>query len=120
MSHTIARIQTSQRLSRAIVFNEIAFLAGVTADDTNEDIQGQTRQVLRKIEYFLKEAGSETSRMLTAQIWLKDIARDFEEMNAIWDSWTVPGAAPTRATAQCEMAEPEILIEIVVSAAIIR
>lgn len=120
MSNNIKRIQTSQRLSRAVVFNEMVFLAGVTADDTSEDIKGQTQQVLRKIEHYLGEAGSEKGRMLTAQIWLKDIARDFEDMNEIWDGWTASGAAPTRATAQCEMAEPEILIEIVVSAATVR
>jgi len=39
-------------------------------------------------------------------------------MNEIWDAWTAPNAAPTRATAQCEMAAPDILVEIVVSAAL--
>lgn len=120
MNNNIKRFQTSKRLSRVVVFNEMIFLAGVTADDTSEDIRGQTRQVLQKIEQHLGRAESAKERILTAQIWLKDIGRDFEGMNEVWDSWTSPEAAPTRATAQCEMAEPEILVEIVVSAATIR
>jgi enamine deaminase RidA (YjgF/YER057c/UK114 family) len=39
-------------------------------------------------------------------------------MNEVWDAWTAPGAAPTRATAQCEMGAPEILVEIIVTAAV--
>ena len=114
----IERIDTSRRLSRAIIYNGTVFLAGVTAGDCSESIKGQTRQVLQKIEGHLSKAGTNKSCLLTAQIWLKDIARDFEDMNEIWDSWTAPDAAPTRATAQCEMAEPDILVEIVVTAAI--
>lgn len=57
-------------------------------------------------------------RMLSAQIWIKDIAKDFAGMNEIWDAWTAPNAAPTRATAQCEMGAPGVLVEIIVTAAI--
>lgn len=114
----ITRIDTTERLSRAVIHNRTVFLAGVTADDCAADIAGQTRQVLQKIEAQLARAGTDKSMLLTAQIWLKDIARDFDGMNTVWDAWTVPAAAPTRATAQCEMAEPDILVEIVVTAAI--
>lgn len=115
---SITRIETSSRVSRVVVHNGIAFLAGVTADNCEDDIQGQTRQVLVKIEQHLERAGTDKSRLLTAQIWLKNIARDFEGMNAVWDSWTAPHNAPTRATAQCEMADADILVEIIVSAVV--
>lgn len=115
---SITRIETGRRLSRAVVHNGVVALAGVTADDCDADIRGQTRQVLDKIEVYLAKAGTDKDRLLTAQIWLKDIARDFEAMNAVWDTWTAPDGAPTRATAQCEMADPEILVEIVVTAAV--
>lgn len=113
----ITRIDTNSRLSRAVVCNDLVFLAGVTADDCSEDIVGQTQQVLQKIEHFLAKASSNKRHLLTAQIWLKNIARDFDGMNGVWDGWTAPNAAPTRATAQCEMATPNILVEIVVTAA---
>jgi len=114
----IQRIATDPRRSRAVVYHGIVFVGGQTADDRSQDIRGQTRQTLAKIEKFLAEAGTDKSRLLTAQIWIKDIKNDFAGMNEIWDAWTAPNAAPTRATAQCEMAAPDILVEIVVSAAL--
>jgi enamine deaminase RidA (YjgF/YER057c/UK114 family) len=39
-------------------------------------------------------------------------------MNEIWDSWTAPNEAPARATAQCEMGAPDVLVEILVIAAV--
>lgn len=114
----IVRIATDKRRSRAVVYNGMVFIGGQTADDRSQDIRGQTRQTLAKIERFLAEAKTDKSRLLTAQIWIKDIKNDFAGMNEIWDAWTAPDAAPTRATAQCEMAAPDVLVEIVVTAAI--
>lgn len=113
----IVRIATDPRRSRAVVYNGMVFVGGQTADDRSQDIRGQTRQTLAKIEKFLAEAGTDKSRLLTAQIWIKDLARDFSGMNEVWDAWTAPGAAPTRATAQCEMGAPDVLVEIIVTAA---
>ena len=114
----ITRIATDVRRSRAIVYNGMVFVGGQTADDRSQDIRGQTRQTLAKIEKFLADAGTDKTRLLTAQIWIKDLERDFAGMNEVWDAWTAPGAAPTRATAQCEMGAPEILVEIIVTAAV--
>ena len=114
----IMRLDVSRRLSRIVVHGGVAYLAGVTAEDTSQDIAGQTCQVVDRIDELLTQAGTDKSRLLTTQIWLKDIARDFSGMNEVWDGWTAENAAPTRATAQCEMAEPEILIEVIASAAL--
>lgn len=114
----IVRAEVSARASRVVTYNGMVFLGGQTAEDRTQDIQGQTRQVLAKIDRFLAQAGTDKSRLLTAQIWLKDIARDFAGMNEVWDAWTAPDCPPARATAQAEMAKPEILVEIIVSAAV--
>lgn len=117
MSH-ITRIETDPRRSRAVVYNGMVFVGGMTADDRSLDIAGQTRQTLEKIEAYLAKAGTDKSRVLTAQIWIKDLDRDFAAMNEVWNAWTAPDAAPTRATAQCEMGAPDILVEIIVTAAV--
>lgn len=117
MSNNIVRIETDTRRSRAVVYNGIVFIGGMAADDRSQDIKGQTKQALARVEKYLAEAGSDKSRLLTAQIWLKDIGRDFEGMNEVWNEWTALGAAPTRATAQCEMGAPDVLVEIIVTAA---
>jgi len=114
----IVRIETDKRRSRAVVYNGMVFVGGMTADDRSQDIKGQTKQTLAKIEEFLSKAGSDKSRLLTAQIWIKDLARDFDGMNEIWNAWTAPNAAPTRATAQCEMGASDVLVEIIVTAAV--
>lgn len=114
----IIRIAADRRRSRAVVYNGMVFVGGQTADDREQDIRGQTRQTLAKIEKFLAQAGTDKSRLLTAQIWIKDLERDFAGMNEVWDAWTAPAAAPTRATAQCEMGAPDILVEIIVTAAV--
>jgi enamine deaminase RidA (YjgF/YER057c/UK114 family) len=113
----ITRKITSKRASFIVAHNGTVYIAGITPEDRTQDIRGQTQQVLAKIDRLLAEAGTDKSRLLTAQIWIKDIKRDFAGMNEIWDAWTAPDAAPTRATAQCEMAAPEILVEIIVTAA---
>jgi enamine deaminase RidA (YjgF/YER057c/UK114 family) len=114
----IVRIATDTRRSRAVVYNGMVFVGGQTADDRSQDIRGQTKQTLAKIEKFLADAGTDKSRLLSVQIWIKDIAKDFTGMNEIWDAWTAPNAAPTRATAQCEMGAPDVLVEIIVTAAV--
>lgn len=114
----IVRIATDKRYSRAVVYNGMVFVGGQTADDRSQDIRGQTKQTLAKIEKFLAAAGTDKSRLLSAQIWIKDIARDFAAMNEIWDAWTAPNASPTRATAQCEMGASDVLVEIIVTAAV--
>ncbi|GAA0294641.1 RidA family protein [Sphingomonas oligophenolica] len=114
----IIRIETNSRASRAVIYNGIVYLCGMTAEDRSQDIRGQTQQALARIEKYLALAGTDKSRLLTAQIWIKDIVNDFPIMNEIWDAWTVPGSPPTRATAQCDMGSPEVLVEIIVTAAL--
>jgi len=90
---------------------------GQTAADRTEDAAGQTRQVLAKIDGFLADAGIDKTRLLTAQIWLKDIDADFASMNAVWDAWVAPDCAPTRATVESKLAQSDLLVEISVTAA---
>ncbi len=52
------------------------------------------------------------------QIWLKDIERDFDGMNVAWEDWISEHAVPTRATCEAKLARPELLVEIIVTAAL--
>lgn len=115
----IVRIITNSRRGRAVVYNGMVFVGGQAAEDRSQDIRGQTTQILAKIDKILEEAGTTKSRLLSAQIWLKDIAGDFKAMNEIWDSWVDPENLPSRATAQCEMGAPDVLVEIIISAAVL-
>jgi enamine deaminase RidA (YjgF/YER057c/UK114 family) len=113
---TIRRLHVGPTLSEAAICNGIVYLAGQVADDTTQDIAGQTREVLGHIDRLLAEAGSDRSRILSCQIFLPDLA-DFAAMNAVWNSWVDAGATPPRATVQAALVNPAWRIEVVVTAA---
>ena len=111
----IKRIQTGPRMSQAVIHNKIVYLAGQVAPGANVTIQ--TREILATIDALLAEANTDKSRLLTATIWLTDMAT-FAEMNNVWQSWVVPGETPARATVvSANLASIEFKIEIAVVAA---
>ncbi|MGH7055019.1 MAG: RidA family protein [Stellaceae bacterium] len=116
----IRRIETTQppgpRMSRAVVHGDRVYLAGLTASDTKADIKGQTQQVLARIDQYLKEAGTDKSKLLQANLWIKDMAL-FADMNSVWNGWVDPQNPPARACVRADLARPEVLIEIMVTAA---
>lgn len=114
---SIKRIAVNPRLANAVVHAGVAWLAGQVPDDRSLDAAGQTRQVLAKIDALLAQAGSDKSRLLSAQIWLKDISADFAAMNEVWSAWLPEGAAPARATVQADLASPDVRVEIMLTAA---
>ena len=108
-------IDTNARMSACVVRNGFAFTAG-QVDRTGTDVTAQTTAILAKIESLLERAGTNKSNIVSANIWLRDVAT-FEEFNAVWDAW-VPAPAPARATVQSVLANPAYLIEIAVIAAV--
>lgn len=117
MSNDIQRIDQNARRSRAVIHNGLVYTAGQVPDDMSLDIVGQTTQVLAKIDDLLKQAGTDKSRALTAQVWLRSID-DLAGMNGVWDSWVVPGSTPTRCCGKVEMNNPNCRVEILVVAAL--
>jgi enamine deaminase RidA (YjgF/YER057c/UK114 family) len=113
---TIRRLDNGARFCRVLTYNGIVYLAGMTADDTSGDVIAQTRDTLAKIDHYLGIAGSDKSKLLTALIWLRDIA-DFELMNSVWDGWIDRSAMPVRATVEARMAGDQYRVEIMVTAA---
>ena len=110
----IERFEGTGRMSRCVKCNGMVYLCGQT-DTTAADIQGQTKAVLAKIEDLLNKYGSDKNHILAATIYVKTMD-DFAAMNEIWDAWVENGHEPARACVQAEMARPEILVEIVVTA----
>ncbi|MEM6932016.1 MAG: RidA family protein [Pseudomonadota bacterium] len=87
----IERRHTSQRMSKVVVHNGVAYLCGpVGARDTVTD---QTQDCLSRIDALLTEAGSEREDTLQAVVWLADMA-DFDKMTAVWDAWVPTAALP--------------------------
>lgn len=118
MNHDIKRINTGPRLSDVSIFNKVAYLAGQVPKTTlDAGISEQTAEVLASIDELLAQAGSNKSRILTCQIFLKDIGQ-IADMNAVWEKWIPAGHCPSRATVQAAMANPKWGVEIVLAAAL--
>jgi len=112
---SIQRIQSGPRMSQAVIHGKTVYLAGQVA--TGDGVAAQTRGILAQIDALLAAAQSDKSRILSATIWLADMAT-FAEMNGIWDGWVTAGATPARATVESSrLAAEEFKVEIAVIAA---
>jgi enamine deaminase RidA (YjgF/YER057c/UK114 family) len=112
----ISRKHVGPRMSEAVVHQGVVYLAGQVAEDTSLDVGGQTAQVLAAIDRLLAEVGSDKTRILSATIFLADIAT-FPEMNKVWDAWVPQGHTPARATVEARLAAPGYTVEVKVVAA---
>ena len=81
----IDRHECNGRLARVVEYNGVLYLSGRTCGAA-DGIRAQTEGVLRAIEETLNTYGSDKRHILKAQIFLKDIARDFQPMNEVWES----------------------------------
>jgi len=98
----IQRFGVGSRISQATACGQFVFLAAQIADDITQDLAGQARQVLTKIDSVLHEAGSDKTRILKVDIWLADIG-DFDAMNEVWDDWIVKDHVPARVTVEARL-----------------
>jgi enamine deaminase RidA (YjgF/YER057c/UK114 family) len=114
---TIQRHDTGPRMSKAVVHGDTVYLAGIVAEaPKGKGMPEQTKSILSQIDGFLAQAGTDKSKLLSANIWITDMAK-FAEMNAVWDAWVSPGNTPARATVEAGLASPDYLVEIMVVAA---
>jgi enamine deaminase RidA (YjgF/YER057c/UK114 family) len=104
-------------MSKAVVHGNTVYLAGIVADAAKgKSVTEQTKDILAQIDGLLAKAGTDKSKLLTANIWITDMAT-FAEMNAVWDTWVSAGNTPARATVEAKLAAPDYKVEIMVVAA---
>jgi len=114
----IRRLHAGARMSQAVIHGDLVYTAGqVAQDNAGASVAVQTTEVLARIDALLAEAGTDKSRILSANLYLADIT-NFDEMNSVWDNWVVRGATPARTTVEARLAGSEYGIEIGVIAAI--
>lgn len=113
----IKRLISGKRLSMATIYGGLVYLAGQVPDDLSVGVEAQAAQVLAKIDALLEEAGTDKSAILTATVWLPNIA-DFAAFNTVWDAWVPADASPARACVEARLANPSIRVEIAAIAAI--
>jgi len=113
---SIVRHESGSRMSQVVVHGGLVHVSGQVGRDGTE-VGPQTRAALAEIDRLLALAGTDKSRILSATIWLADIA-DFAAMNAVWDAWVDPANPPARATGESRLAKAIYRVEIMVVAAL--
>ena len=114
---SIERVDVGSRMSQMVIHGPTVYLAGQVARNAGgKSVTEQTQDILQTIDRLLAQAGSDKSKLLSASIWLADMA-SFNEMNAVWDAWVSPGNTPCRACVESKLAAPQYTVEIMVTAA---
>ena len=115
---SITRLESSNRMSQAIVHGNTVYLAGQVAQNAKDgSITDQTKDILQTIEKLLSSAGSSKANILSTTIWLTSMD-DFAEMNVVWDAWVDINNPPARACVESpRLATNDYQVEIMVTAA---
>ena len=115
---SLKRIGAGNRMSEAVIHGGKVYLAGMVAEEAKgKSVKEQTKDILGQIDEVLKQAGSDKTKILKANIWLTDITT-FDQMNKAWDAWVVAGKTPARATVEAKLAGKGYDVEIMVEAAV--
>jgi enamine deaminase RidA (YjgF/YER057c/UK114 family) len=114
---SINRIEVGPRMSKAVVHGDTVYVSGTVADKAaGKGVGEQTKEILSIIDEILAKAGTDKTKILSANIWLVDI-KTFAEMNDVWDAWVARGHTPARATVEAKLAAPQFTVEIACVAA---
>jgi len=112
----ITRNHVTQRMSKIVIHNNTVYLCGQVGE-VDTPIKAQAREMLSRVDQYLKEAGSSKKSMLSATVYLSDM-RYFAEFNEVWDEWVIPGNPPARACVEARLANPGLFCEVSVVAAL--
>ncbi len=114
-SKGIKRHKPSAILNKAVEANGFVFLSGIVPEETSGGIKAQTRSVLSQIDALLALCGTDKSKIVQAVIWVPHIASR-DELNEVWVEWTGGKDLPARACVEAKLANPRLLVEIMVTA----
>ncbi len=101
-------------MHRAVEANGFVYIGGTIADDTSVPMGEQTRNILGKVAGYLKEAGTDATKIVTASIFVTDLSQK-KEMDAVWTEFFGDNL-PARATVGVADLGGGALIEVVVTA----
>jgi len=87
----------AQGRSRAVAYQGLVWTVA-TSDDESGDVQAQARRCLALLDQSLAEAGTDKTRLVSAQVFLADMNTK-AEFDAVWNPWIGPDPAnwPQRA-----------------------
>ena len=108
------QIETIRRAGDMVIHDDTVYLSGQVGE-SEDTVSLQMRECLRRIDDLLRKAGSSRDRIRSVIIWLSDMV-DVDEVNELWDAWVPTGCVPARACGTAQLANPELKVEVVVTA----
>lgn len=112
----IERYAQTARYAKIVVRDSTVYLAGLIAREMGGDIADQTRDIFVQIDELLGSVGTDKSKLLTMNCWIKDFG-DYGRFNEIYDQWIDRENLPARATVRADLLDPRLRIEIMATAA---
>jgi len=82
----------AQGRNRAVAYEGLVWTVA-THDDAAADVREQTRRCLAALDRNLAEAGTDKTRLISAQVFLADMATK-PAFDAVWNDWI--GSDPER------------------------
>ena len=80
---TIERKEVGPRMSQIVIHGDTVYLGGIVAHaNKGKSVTEQTKEILATIDSYLAQADSNKTKLLSASIWITDMAK-FAEMNAV-------------------------------------
>ncbi len=113
----IIRKNPNGRYSQVVIHGGVLYLAGQVGDDMGAGMAQQTAETLAEIERILLENGSDKEHILSASVFVNNMA-EAKEMNKVWDAWVTPGKEPARFCVEAAMFSPDCKVEIGIVAAL--
>ena len=118
MADDIRRFGVNPRLSMAVAHGGTVYLSGQVAIDAGGGpILDQAREVLRRIDDLLAQAGTDRGRLLSVNLYVADLA-SLPEINGLWLEWLAGAEPPCRTTVEAKLASPRYALEISAVAAL--
>jgi enamine deaminase RidA (YjgF/YER057c/UK114 family) len=103
-------------LHEVVEHNGVLYLGGIVADDLELDIAGQAEDCLRQADALLAAHGSNRTRLLSALIFVADLAEK-PAFDSAWKRWLDAAHLPARAAVGAGALGPGVRVEVVLTAA---
>lgn len=94
-------------------YGDLVFTVATSADKA-PSMKAQTQGALKQLDERLALAGSDKTRILSATVYITDMARK-AEMDEVWTAWVDPAHPPQRACV-CVVLDGPAMVEITVVA----
>ena len=106
-------------MSQGVIVDGVLHTSGQVAIDKSDTIEGQTQQVLDKIDKLIGTADGNKKNLVSVTVYLAAIT-DFHAMNSVYDSWIDPDHPPVRTCVEARLANSGIKVEISAICKVVR